>query len=650
MRLLYHRQDEVPGAQEIIRNAVEDENGQVRLWAVSCLAQKGATDSIITALKALDHPVDEALDFALWSIVREHEAHWAPQVQAGEKVFGEKVNHLLYAIGALGKPMILDDVFAALKSGELAEAERKKAIATIGKVGSAKDLGKLLEMAIASEKVAVINAVTEALRVRKVRPASGLEVVSEIVEKKSGAFQQAAVLAGMLKLENSRGALEREFGYSWNVTFLRAAAAEGLRHLGGAKAVRFFEEAAQESPDDWAKGRAVKELASLNPQRAAKAAVALLQKDEKGEDRFGLLEVFLQNPRASTALAKALEGQNVPTQIANLGVQRAGTSGRPPEDLIAAFRKAGNLKPMAQKLSDAQMLRMVKLVATEGNAHRGEDIYRRPALQCVMCHAIGGAGGVIGPDMVSIGASAPVDYLVTSLLNPGDKIKEGYHTTMVTMKDGNMHTGALVSEGDQETVLRDFSGKELRLPTGEIAKKVISPISMMPPRLTASLREDEFVDLVKFLSELGKEGEFKTTARPLVRNWQALQPHKRTRDEMGQYGASIFAERDKTYQWTPMVSRVDGSIQPAELPKVLGRGRNLWGVLRFGIGKTGSETTVLKINETKLMHLFDGEKKIELPRSGPATIEVTAGDAADRFTIAVNSAFRKEAVLVEIAE
>ena len=50
----------------------------------------------------------------------------------------------------------------------------------------------------------------------------------------------------------------------------------------------------------------------------------------------------------------------------------------------------------------------------------------------------GGAGGKIGPDLTSIGASAPPDYLVESLLYPNAKIKEGYHSVLIATKDGKV--------------------------------------------------------------------------------------------------------------------------------------------------------------------------------------------------------------------
>jgi putative heme-binding domain-containing protein len=91
---------------------------------------------------------------------------------------------------------------------------------------------------------------------------------------------------------------------------------------------------------------------------------------------------------------------------------------------------------MKMSLSLSEMESMIERVGKRGDAARGESIYRRQNLQCVACHAIGEVGGVIGPNMVSIGASAPMDYLIESLLEPSKKIKEGYHTNLVTLKNG----------------------------------------------------------------------------------------------------------------------------------------------------------------------------------------------------------------------
>ncbi len=642
LRVIYHRHEEVTGATEIIKRAINDKNGRVRLWAVSCLAQMPDPDSVPTALQALDHPVDKTMDFALWSIVREHQAHWAPRFEAGKPVFGDKLPRLIFAMKALGKPLSLESIFTSVENGSLTPTERKDAISVISQVGSPGDLSRLLKLA--PKEPAILEQLVTAAQIRKLQPKSGKgSLLSFLDSKKSTVFASAAKLAGLWKFAPARNKLVTAFTQA---PAKRQAAAEGLRLFGDEETIKLFLKLSKESPDEATRAIAVKELAKIAPDRAAASAVTLLQQDKAGKDEHTLFTSFLQNSRASTSLAKALEGKTLPIKIATLGLQRAGTSGRPPKDLMAALQLSGKLKPMSQQPSSADMAKLIERVRTEGNPHRGETVYRRTDLQCIACHAIGGVGSPIGPDLVSIGASAPVDYLITSLLNPNDKIKEGYHTTLVSEKNGNAHTGGLVGESDTEVVLRDYAGKMNRIARSDIKNITISPVSMMPAGLTAGLREDQFIDLIRFLSELGKDGDFKVSAKPIIRDYMVLRPHPRTVDGMGHYGTAVFAEKFEGYQWQTYGSKVNGELLPSELPKVKGRGRNTWGVARFGLTQKGK--VKLKINDTYLLDLFAGKKEVVLPEKGPTVIELNGNDDPQYFTLAVNSASRQSEVLLEI--
>jgi putative heme-binding domain-containing protein len=240
-----------------------------------------------------------------------------------------------------------------------------------------------------------------------------------------------------------------------------------------------------------------------------------------------------------------------------------------------------------------------------------------------------------------------VDYLVDSLLNPTSKIKEGYHTTFVTTKGGASYTGGIDSETGEVLVIRDALGALHRIPKAEIASKQISPISMMPAGLTANLREDEFIDLVRFLSELGKEGAYKLQPSNQIRAFTALLPHIRVRDEIGHYGPGIFTEPVKDYQWVPFYSQVNGLIPVGELPQQTGRGKDRLGVIRFDV-PAGTDRG-LGINDTAQVTLFSGKEPISLPPAGAATVPLKNGAGAS-FTLIVNVAARQSPLELRVVD
>lgn len=652
MRIIYHRSHEIANAMEIMKKSIHDEHPQVRLWAISCLAQHPNVDSVALALEVLDHPMDDTLDFALWSIVREHEDHWVPAFQKGDINFDGKIERILFAISSLEKEFDLGIILRGIAVDSLSQKQQLAAVETIAKIGNEQELQALLELT--KTKVAlksqILGSLIASYEIRKISPNGDRTIIlDDLNPDQTEIFDKIAKLIGYWKIEEGRKRLINIFESPSVKEETRTAAIQGIRLYGGKQALTYLKAQTSSDASPHLRSHAVRELSILNPTIAAQSAATLLSQDD-GNDHLNLFELFLRNPKASTALANALADKKLAANVASKGLQRAGTSGNPPEDLILALQKAGNLKPMAQSLSASEMNQLVARVLQEGDPTRGESVYRQESMQCLACHAIGGVGSPIGPDLVSIGASAPIDYLVTSLLNPNDKIKEGYHTTLITLRNGDTFTGTLLSEGSSSVSLRKFDGQVIAIPKAEIIETTISPVSMMPPGLTSSLREDEFIDLIRFLSELGKEGPFKTSPRSFVRRWQTLQPHERTRDAIGHYGPKIFAERFEQYQWTPTVSRVNGEIFPTELPLVEGRGRNRWGVLRFGLKQELKGDIQLQINETHLLHLFDGEKEIDLPKRGPASITIKAGGPADRFTIAVNSVYRPQPIKVEITK
>jgi putative heme-binding domain-containing protein len=117
---------------------------------------------------------------------------------------------------------------------------------------------------------------------------------------------------------------------------------------------------------------------------------------------------------------------------------------------------------------------------------------------------VNGEGGRIGPELSALGTAQPVDFIIGAILDPQKEVKEGYISVSITTKDGEEYQGYQVRETAEELVLRDvLQNREVRLRRDMIAEKNQTG-SVMPKGLADMLTREEFRDLVRFLSELGK--------------------------------------------------------------------------------------------------------------------------------------------------
>src|SRR6185436_937444 len=186
----------------------------------------------------------------------------------------------------------------------------------------------------------------------------------------------------------------------------------------------------------------------------------------------------------------------------------------------------------------------------QGDAARGEKVFRGALTNCVSCHAIGGAGGKVGPDVSAVGTGLPIDLVIESVLWPNRQVKEGFMTTAVITKNDQIYQGFHASEDKQTLILRDPAKEELiRIPIADIAKRK-EVGSVMPEGLTNGLTRAELRDLIRFLSDLGKPGPFRVPDKPLVRRWLVASGSARVKG----------FEETSALTWLPKYSRVSGDL------------------------------------------------------------------------------------------
>ena len=299
-------------------------------------------------------------------------------------------------------------------------------------------------------------------------------------------------------------------------------------------------------------------------------------------------------------------GWSVSELVARAGLRAAKDGGRNEPDLIAALQPHANIEIKVPELTPERVAMLIKKVENEGNPGRGESVYSRADLACVNCHAIGGVGGKVGPDMTSLGASAPIDYLIESVYKPNAKIKENYHSVIVATEDGQTVTGIEVEETDDELVVRDANNKLIRIPQDDVIAKKAGK-SLMPNGVVDRLTEAEQVDLIKFLTQLGRPGNYDASKGGVARVYEVFAGTHRVE----QQGADRIISGEVTKGWKPLTSRVNGTVFGNTLLTMTAPPRNISLVniylrTRIEVAKDG-EVTLSANGPDKAALWIDGE-------------------------------------------
>ena len=647
VRVLSDWSQTIKDTRQRLATAVRDDHPQVRLEAVNALRALGDSDAARVALTALEKPVDENLDYALWLTARELQSDWLPKVAADPSYFGS-TGHLVFALTAAGSPDVLKPALALWDSQDITLEERNAVAALIGRFGSAGDLARLAgreTLRDSKTRSAALSALLSAARDRKIVPPDARNVFELLKVEDESSRAAAAELVGLYKIDGGPAALQE--AATSDVAGVRQAALAGLvadARPAARKALATLASARSAEP---VRSQAIAAFARLDAKAAATSAVAVLSAGTTDAEATALTAAFLALPNGADALAGALRGKSLPEPVALASLRAVSTSARKAETLANAIREAAKLAPLDQELTPEQLAALVTRIRTAGDPHRGELLYRRDDLQCMKCHAIGGGGGIVGPDLTSIGGSAQIDYLVESMLQPSKKIKEGYHTTTVVREDGTIASGVLVRKTDDEIVIRDNNGVEIAIPLSEVIEDAISPVSLMPTGLTQKLRPDELVDLVSFLSQLGKEGEYRVPAGRFVRTWQVLDANPEVSALVRGNGVGALARTPEKFPWRSTSSTVAATLPVAEIPTADFFNGQKFRVVRFAVTTPQAGKAMLRVTSPEGVAGYLGGEPIQV--TNETVVELPEGTTPITLVIDVNR-FSGEGIAVEIAD
>ena len=347
---------------------------------------------------------------------------------------------------------------------------------------------------------------------------------------------------------------------------------DGLVYVGGAESRTTIERLAAAGKTVSIRIQATAALAQLDSAAAATAAANVLKTTGPQDDIGPMLDALLSRKDGAENLAVALQKDPPPADAAKLALRHIYSIGRSDQELSDVLSKAAGIALDAPPPSQEEVAKIAARVAEKGDAARGEKIFRRADLSCMKCHSVAQAGGTVGPDLSPVGSISPVDYIVNSILNPNLAVKEQYVTRRVLTADGQIVTGIQIDRDDQKLRLRDATGKIVAIPTADIDQEGEGK-SLMPQGLTKFLTEQEFLDLAKFVSELGKPGPYAIRKTPSIQRWRVLkEPGQALLAETP--NVELFREQvldTSADQWTTAYGTVGGALPLAEMRPAAGR-------------------------------------------------------------------------------
>ncbi len=507
-RVLYYWNEKVPDALELLKVAVQDADPGVRREAVTALSQFASIEAFDIALLAYSEDMDPSYSLALRQTCRILARSWLPSVLNGDLVPEADDAALIFALKNTEDPRATQPLIDLFRKSEYPDLD---ILTVIGQLGNTKQLNFLATIAGSNDSPYAGEAAKGLLVAARTNGLFPNENQTEVIQNLFASTNEsdhatACSLVGYWNRKEFTDELKHNLSKSNASYALKRSAAESLAMFGSDEVRDFLIQITNGEHSINTTRLAVSALVQVDLQKGIEAIANTLSKELDHSTIEYLIRTIVRKEGAFRALTADLEGKTIPTETARYAARYVQISGREgADDLIAALARAGGIEIRSDGSNNEERIRKLVAKIEDGDVTKGKEIYQIPQLACITCHKIRGVGlSDIGPDLGSIGASAPVDYIVEALIDPSKKIKEGYKSSTITTGNGDFYQGSIVFEDSNKITLKTVTGEEVSITKSKIKSQETSKISMMPAGLTDDLSEDELVDLLKYLTELGK--------------------------------------------------------------------------------------------------------------------------------------------------
>ncbi len=216
--------------------------------------------------------------------------------------------------------------------------------------------------------------------------------------------------------------------------------------------------------------------------------------------RAAALRILLSRPESTRQFLDAVEKGAM--TFSELPLDQKQALANHPDTKIASRAKVLLAKGGGLPNADRQKVveEFLPVTKTKGDVAQGKAVFKK---NCAVCHTHSGEGTKIGPDLSGVAVHTK-EHLLIDILDPSRSVEGNYRVYAVETKKGITLSGLLASETKTTIELFNTEGKKVVVERDDIEQLVASNKSLMPEGFEKTLKQDELIDLLEFLTARGK--------------------------------------------------------------------------------------------------------------------------------------------------
>lgn len=140
-----------------------------------------------------------------------------------------------------------------------------------------------------------------------------------------------------------------------------------------------------------------------------------------------------------------------------------------------------------------------RVLGSGGNSARGRRVFYSPQGMCSSCHAMGGTGGDLGPDLTKVALSKTRLHLLKATIDPSGEVSPEFQGWFIRLANGEEVRGRQIDIGEETIELYTHTSGFRSFSKKDVSDYGMIEASLMPQGLERNLTISEVRDLMAFL-------------------------------------------------------------------------------------------------------------------------------------------------------